>query len=100
MQLLNRITIFYNWVPTLRWGTTKYKTRNQVQIFCMLNCTEDFKVTLHTHLAHPFVIARIQFYLRKQLSRPPNISKNIPREYPHLVLKSRKIPMKTHENPT
>ena len=26
------------------------KTRNQVQIFCMIKCIEDFEVTVRTHI--------------------------------------------------
>ena len=35
---------------------TKYKTRNQEKIFCIIKCIEDFKVTLHIHVLHPFII--------------------------------------------
>ena len=46
----------------LRWGggATKCKTRNQVQIFSVIKCTEAFEVTLTIRLAHPFITARIQ----------------------------------------
>ena len=40
-------------------GGNKYKTQNQVQIFCMIKYIEDFEVTLHTHLVHSFIIAWI-----------------------------------------
>ena len=43
----------------LRREKTKYKTRKQVQIFCMIKSNKDSEVTVYTHLAHPFVIAQI-----------------------------------------
>ena len=43
----------------VKTGETKYKTRNQMQIFRMIKCIKDFKVTLHTHLAHRFIIVRL-----------------------------------------
>ena len=39
-------------------GAAKYKARNQVHIFYMIKCTEDFKVTLHTHLVHPVILTQ------------------------------------------
>ena len=41
----------------VKMGATKYKTQNQVQIFCMINkCIEDFEVRLRTHLDHLLII--------------------------------------------
>ena len=54
-----------------------YKKRKHVQIFCMIKCTEDFEVTLHTHLEHPFIIARIKFYLRKLIPITLAVSRRV-----------------------
>ena len=43
----------------LRRGETKYKTQNQVQIFCMIKYIKDFEVTLNTHLVYPFIEGQI-----------------------------------------
>ena len=63
---------------------------------------EDSEVTLHTHPAHPFIIERISFYLRKLIQKALAclLSSQYLKEYPHLLPKSRKIAMKTNENAT
>ena len=38
-------------------------TQNQVQLVCAIKCNEFFKGTSVIHLAHPFITARILFYL-------------------------------------
>ena len=43
MSLLSWIKIFENCNPTLSRGTNKYKTQNQVQIFCMINALRILK---------------------------------------------------------
>ena len=45
-------------------GAFKYKTRNEGQSFMYDKCIEEFELTLYNHLMHPFIIARIYFYLR------------------------------------
>ena len=45
-------------------GLGAHRTRNQVQIVCVIKCNEYSQVTLATHhLTHPFITARILFYL-------------------------------------
>ena len=66
MLLLRWIKIFQNWAPTLRQGGgLNIKTRNQAKFLCIIKRIENFEVTLHTHLAHPFFMVRILLYLRK-----------------------------------
>ena len=60
-----------------------------MQIFCMIRRIEDSEVTLHTHLAHPFIMAKISLYLskliQKALAEP--LSSQYVKEYPQLPLK-------------
>ena len=39
----------------LRQGATECTRKNEVQIFCVIQCIEASRVTLATHLAHPFI---------------------------------------------
>ena len=65
----------------------------------MIKCIEDSEVTFQTHLAQPFIIARISFHLRNLIQKAlaEHLSSQHLKEYPHLLPKSRKIPMKTNE---
>ena len=66
----------------------------------MIKCIEDSEVTLHTHLAHTFIIAWILFYVRKLIQKALAELPQYLKEYPHLLPKSRKIVMETNENAT
>ena len=46
----------------------EYRTQNQVQIVCVINCNEFSEGTLIIHLARPFIKDRILFYLRQKSS--------------------------------
>ena len=63
--------------------------------FCKIKCIEDSEVTLHCHLAHPFIIARITLYLRELIQKAlaKFLSSQYLKEYSQLLPKSRKIPI-------
>ena len=46
----------------------EYTTQNHVQIVCVIKCNEFSEGTLVIHLAHPFITARILFYLCSQMT--------------------------------
>ena len=46
-------------------GATWCKTQSQAQYIAMIKCIEDSEVTMHSHFAHPFIMARISIYFCK-----------------------------------
>ena len=100
--LIIEIKIILKWILKLRRGATKYLTRDQVQIFSVMKCTEAYEATLTTHRAHPFIIAWMSFYLcsLNQKIVAELASSQYPKEDPYLEPKSWKIPMKFDENTT
>ena len=63
----------------------------------MIKCIEDSEVTMHSHLMHIRLLWQEFQYI---YAFPKSLSRTFKRhnEYPHLLLETRRIPMKTNEN--